>query len=93
MVRLGAFFAQINRRIQPDPMVLACLLTVFVAGVAVLLPQNQQLQETHLSQRALLINCFEERPQLVKRNSPRDKFLQIGRELLVRKHRFCTEKI
>ncbi len=55
MAGLGEFFARLNRRIQPDPMVLACLLTLFVAALAMLLPQEQALRDTPLTQRPLAV--------------------------------------
>jgi short-chain fatty acids transporter len=41
MQRLGTFFARATRRTLPDPLVLACLLTLAVGLVALLWPQSQ----------------------------------------------------
>jgi short-chain fatty acids transporter len=53
MRRLGEIFAQIARRFLPDPMVLACLLTLFVIVVAVCAPQAQSLAALGLGERSL----------------------------------------
>ena len=52
MERLGSFFARIAQRILPDPMVIACLLTLLVVAAALLSPQTSELAEMSLLARA-----------------------------------------
>lgn len=50
--RLGMVFAQIAGRYLPDPLVLACLLTLVVAVVAYLFPQSRDIQDLSWTNRA-----------------------------------------
>ena len=51
MERLGGFFARIAQRILPDPMVIACGLTLLVAAAALLFPQTEELGRTAFGPR------------------------------------------
>ncbi|MFQ5424456.1 MAG: TIGR00366 family protein [Phycisphaerae bacterium] len=44
MERLGQFFARVTRRILPDPMVIACGLTLFVVLIAMVFPYTPDLR-------------------------------------------------
>ncbi len=53
MQRLGEFFAGLTRRVLPDPMVIACGLTLLAAGLAFVWPQSDELAKSSLCFRAL----------------------------------------
>jgi short-chain fatty acids transporter len=53
--RLGELFSRINRRVQPDAMVLACLLTIFVAALAIAWPHASDLSDRSLTMRGLAV--------------------------------------
>ncbi len=55
MQRLGEFFSRLTRQILPDPMVLACLLTLLTAGLAVLAPREAKLAGMGLAARSLAV--------------------------------------
>ncbi len=51
MQRLGDFFARLARWLLPDPMVLACGLTLLVIAAAIAFPQEQALAPQSLASR------------------------------------------
>jgi len=51
MERLGQLFARIARRLLPDPMVIACGLTLFVIAVAIIRPSAPGLRAAGLIER------------------------------------------
>lgn len=53
MQRLATFFANLIRRILPDPMVIACALTLLTAAIALLWPQEPSLSDANLGSRAV----------------------------------------
>ncbi|RMF86020.1 MAG: hypothetical protein D6744_00425 [Planctomycetota bacterium] len=53
--RLGEWFAAITRRILPDPMVIACLLTFLAAALAIAFPQTAALRDQALAARGLTV--------------------------------------
>ena len=55
MQRLGDWFAAITRRLLPDPMVIACLLTFFAAALAIVFPQTDALRGQGLATRGLTV--------------------------------------
>ena len=55
MQRLVDLFARLAQRYLPDPMVPACLLTLFVLMVALLFPQTSALAGEPLAGRSVLI--------------------------------------
>ena len=55
MQRLGDLFARLGQRYLPNLMVLACLLTLFVLLVALLLPQTSALSGEPLAGRSVSI--------------------------------------
>jgi len=55
MQRLGAFFAKLSTRYLPDPMALACGLTVVVVLIAIAFPQSAVLSERGVVSRAAAI--------------------------------------
>ena len=52
MQRLGELFARLAQRWLPDPLVLACLLTILVLATAVVFPQTDALRETSVVDRS-----------------------------------------
>lgn len=55
MHALGELFARLTRRVLPDPMVIACLLTLLAAGLALLWPHNNELAALHVGARAVRV--------------------------------------
>lgn len=53
MNRLGEFFARWVRRLLPDPLVLACLLTLVVLLIAVASPRTAELAAQPIAERCL----------------------------------------
>ena len=53
MNRLGEFFARWVRRLLPDPLVLACLLTLVVLLIAVAAPKSDELAAQPVADRCL----------------------------------------
>ncbi len=43
MHRLGDLFARLTRRVLPEPMVIACMLTILTVALALCWPQNDEL--------------------------------------------------
>jgi len=52
---LGEFFARLTRRFLPEPMVIACLLTLLAAGLALFWPQNAELAGQGFGSRAVSV--------------------------------------
>ncbi len=52
MERLGQLFARVTRRVLPDPMVIACGLTLFVVLIAMVFPRTPDLREAGWLDRA-----------------------------------------
>lgn len=55
MHKLGELFASIVRRVLPDPMVLACLLTLLTVALALFWPQNDELSGLNIGSRAVRV--------------------------------------
>ncbi|MFQ5591771.1 MAG: short-chain fatty acid transporter [Phycisphaerae bacterium] len=55
MDRLGDFFARLARRVLPDPMVIACSLTLLVAAAAMLWPGRDELAALNVGARAVRV--------------------------------------
>ena len=55
MQRLGDFFTRLTRRLLPDPMVLACLLTIFVIAVGICAPQIDELRSMSIARRPIAV--------------------------------------
>ncbi len=51
MEKLGALFARVVQHLLPDPMVIACGLTLLVAGLALLAPQTDDLAALGIAAR------------------------------------------
>lgn len=55
MYRLGDLFARLTRRVLPDPMVIACLLTLLTAGLALTWPKSDDLVALGMGARAVRV--------------------------------------
>ena len=55
MYRLGDIFARLTRRVLPDPMVIACMLTLLTAGLALTWPKSDDLIALGIGARALRV--------------------------------------
>ncbi|MCA9253368.1 MAG: short-chain fatty acid transporter [Phycisphaerales bacterium] len=55
MRRLGDFFTNLTQRFLPDPMALACLLTLAVFAVALIFPQDQSVSDKAFGARTVLL--------------------------------------
>ncbi|NOX59758.1 MAG: short-chain fatty acid transporter [Planctomycetes bacterium] len=55
MHRLGAFFTKLSQRYLPDPLALACLLTLFVFTLSLCLPQSKTLADESIVSRTAVL--------------------------------------